>query len=321
MAVYCISDIHGALKEFRRLLEKTEFRLDGSDSLYLLGDYCDWGEEPLEALCHVMELDRKYPFVHCLIGNHEQMFLDTVRLGKRDPEESGAAQNWFWNNRGIVTWNEYQALPEEKRREIAAWMASLPYSASVAVNGKKYFLGHAFPYFYDVRCGADEESRRRADAVWRRLMIREDPFGLYEGREHYDIFICGHTITDYYFHKLQYEKRWPYRKPDPSVRNRIFHAEKFIDIDCGAKCFACGDDLSPALRRGAERAQLAAIRLDDGREFYVHPAVGRVQQMMPDVKLPQVKMPDVKLPQVKMPDMKLPQVKLPEMPNKWIHRQ
>ena len=43
MATYAISDIHGAYDEFQRLLDKIRFQYDGSDSLYLLGDYGDWG--------------------------------------------------------------------------------------------------------------------------------------------------------------------------------------------------------------------------------------------------------------------------------------
>ncbi|MCI2049013.1 MAG: metallophosphoesterase [Lachnospiraceae bacterium] len=319
MAVYCISDLHGALEEFEKLLGKTGFRFDGSDTLWLLGDYCDWGAEPLNTLCRVMEMDRRYPFVHCLLGNHEQMFLDTTDLALTDPEENHAALNWLWNNRGVVTWTEFLKLSDDRRSEIVEWMRGLPYSGQVTVNGVSYLLGHAYPYFEDTPGRREEKSRRQTDALWRRLMIREDPFGFYEGSRHYDMFLCGHTITEYYYNKLQYEKHWPYRKPDPSVRNRIFHAEKFIDLDCGAKCFGCEEDALPVLRRGAERAQLSALRLDDGHEFYVHPALRHLppvtvpEMKMPDIKMPDIRMPDIKMPDIRMPDIKMPDIRMPDI--------
>ena len=230
MATYVISDIHGALTEFRNLLEKIDFHYDGRDALYLLGDYCDWGTDPIGTLQLVKEMDEEYPFVH-------------------------------W-----------------EQREISVWMAALPYSAQVTVNGVSYLLSHAYPYFDDVQCSPEEDVRRKTDAVWRRLMIRENPFAGYTGSRHYDRFICGHTITEFYFYKLRFERGWPVRKPDPSVRNRIFRGERFIDIDCGAKCMSCAEDPSAALRRGAGRAQLACLRLDDMHEFYQHPVKHRIPQ-------------------------------------------
>ena len=32
---------------------------------------------------------------------------------------------------------------------------------------------------------------------------------------------------------------------------------------------SCGEDESPAIRKAAERAQLACLRLEDAEEFYV----------------------------------------------------
>lgn len=302
MATYVISDIHGALQEFQDLLEKTDFHYDGRDSLYLLGDYCDWGEKPMETLQMVREMEEEYPFVHCLMGNHEWMFLETIAAEARgangmDPAEA----NWFFNNRGLATWNEYIRLPKDEQQEIAAWLAALPYSASVTVGETSFLLSHAYPYFDDCNYGTAEDIRRKTDAVWRRLMIRENPFAAYTGSRKYDLFICGHTITEFYFYKLRYEHRWPYRKPDPSVRNRIFHGEKFIDIDCGAKCISCADDPSPALRRGAARGQLACLRLEDMHEFYQHPVKHR---------LPRITLQDPTKPLMRLSDLG-PKLSLP----------
>lgn len=329
MATYVISDIHGALTEFRNLLEKIDFHYDGRDALYLLGDYCDWGADPIGTLQLVKEMDEEYPFVHCLIGNHEWMFLETIAAEARGARGMDSAEaNWFFNNRGLATWNAYIRLPLEEQREISVWMAALPYSAQVTVNGVSYLLSHAYPYFDDVQYSPEEDVRRKTDAVWRRLMIRENPFAGYTGSGHYDRFICGHTITEFYFYKLRFERGWPLRKPDPSVRNRIFKGERFIDIDCGAKCMSCAEDPSAALRRGAGRAQLACLRLDDMHEFYQHPVkhrmprldlqdptrpFARLAELEPKMTLPGVRPSEMALPEIDLSDLKFPEAHLPKV--------
>ena len=329
MATYVISDIHGALDEFVRMLDKIDFHFDGSDELYLLGDYCDWGAHPIETLQYVKEMDDDYPFVHPLIGNHEWMFLETLDAEKRGARGMDEVENnWFFNNRGLTTYTEYLKLSEEERREIEEWMRALPYSLRAEVNGTSYLMSHAYPYFEDVKTSAEEDARRKVDAVWRRLMIREDPFGSYEGGRHYDCFICGHTITEFYFYKLRFERGWPVRKPDPSVRNRIFRGEQFIDIDCGAKCMSCAEDPSAALRRGAGRAQLACLRLDDMHEFYQHPVKHRIPQfdlqdptkpfarlaeLEPKMTLPGIRPSEMVLPEIDLSDLKFPEAHLPKV--------
>lgn len=333
MATYVISDIHGALDEFVRMLDKIDFHCDGSDELYLLGDYCDWGAHPIETLQYVKEMDDDYPFVHPLIGNHEWMFLETLDAEKRGARGMDEVENnWFFNNRGLTTYTEYLKLSEEERREIEEWMRALPYSLRAEVNGTSYLMSHAYPYFEDVKTSAEEDARRKVDAVWRRLMIREDPFGSYEGGRHYDCFICGHTITEFYFYKLRFEHNWPVRKPDPSVRNRIFFGEKFIDIDCGAKCLSCREDPSPSLRRGALRGQLGCLRLDDRYEFYVHPVKHRIPGTREDMSRkqptltwprfdiePKVTLPGIRPSEMGIPDIDFDALKKPEMKMPEIH--
>ena len=272
MSVYCISDVHGALRELQRLLHRIGFRYDGSDELYLLGDYGDWGQRSMETILFVREMDRRWPFVHTAMGNHELMFLQAIRLVRELPPDSillrEHMENWLVANRGSVTWESYLSLPEEDREDLAGWLADLRLSYDVEAGGRSYHLAHAYPYFYDMPCPAEEDMRRRQDAVWRRLMLREDPFEGYAGGRHYDMFVCGHTITDYYFARLRYEHDWPLRKPQEHVRNRVFRAEKFVDIDCGAKCMDLQADGGDIFQIAALRAQLCAMRLDDGHAFY-----------------------------------------------------
>lgn len=312
MATYVISDIHGALDEFHRLLKKIGFRYDGSDELYLLGDYADWGEKSIETLLVVKELDEKYPFVHCVMGNHEWMFLSTVLSGSDGFAFQETAENWLYHNKGLVTWRGFCRLDKETQADLALWMQGLAFSYDVTLEVtlgeekrmRTFHLAHAYPYFGED-CTEEEKHYRQTDAVWRRLMIREDPFAGYTGDKHYDMFICGHTITQYYYDKLRYEKHWPYRKPGEYVRNRIFRGERFIDIDCGAKCMdflseESDDQPLTRIQIMASRAQLAALRLDDRKEFYVH----RKAVPIPDAAdLPIPKLSEIRIPSVKLPSL------------------
>ena len=316
MATYVIGDLHGALDEFHRLLKKTGFRYDGSDQLYLLGDYADWGKKSIETLLVVKELDERHPFVHCLMGNHEWMFLGTVLSAAKEELFFRSASNWLFDNHGMVTWNGFLKLSDQEKTDLVQWMQGLSFSCDAQADGKWYHLAHAYPYFPKEE---DEPSYYKIDAVWRRLMIREDPFASYTGPKHYEQFICGHTITQFYFEKLRYEKHWPYRKPGEYVRNRIFHGEKFIDLDCGAKCMDLSENWGERGQIAAMRAQLAAIRLEDGKEFYVHrkvvpvPEVSLPEVRLPELHVPEVRLPELHVPEVKLPELHVPEVKLPEL--------
>lgn len=311
MAVYAISDVHGALDELDRLIRKTGIRFDGSDSLYLLGDFGDWGEKSIEALLYVKQLDCTYPFVHCAMGNHELMFLNTALSAGDQKPEGDDAENWLLNNRGLVTWQGYEALSREEQQDLLSWMQSLRFSYDVNIGTLTFMLAHAYPYYYDCEYPEEEAKRRRQEAVWRRLLLRENPFAEYDGSNHYDYLVCGHTISEFYFQQLRVEQNWHRRMPSETIRNRIFRGENFIDIDCGAKCMDVEDGASDARKMAALRAQLACLRLDDMEGFYVHRPVVRVPDLATS-SVTQVKLPEVKLPEVKLPELKFPELRLPD---------
>ena len=61
---YIMSDIHGHYSEFRKMLKTIEF--DDSDTLYIIGDIMDRGNENLKMLNYVY----LSPNIHLLMGNH-----------------------------------------------------------------------------------------------------------------------------------------------------------------------------------------------------------------------------------------------------------
>jgi len=75
--IIVISDIHGSLEIFKRLLKKVDYH-PNQDFLILLGDFAQKGKEPLKTLRFIMELsrlERVYPVLgNCDRGNYKVFF-------------------------------------------------------------------------------------------------------------------------------------------------------------------------------------------------------------------------------------------------------
>ena len=70
---YCISDIHGEYDLFMRLLEKIQYA--SNDRLIVCGDFIDKGTASVRLTKTIFSL----PNAHCIMGNHEYMFLKYYR--------------------------------------------------------------------------------------------------------------------------------------------------------------------------------------------------------------------------------------------------
>ncbi|MDE4084509.1 metallophosphoesterase family protein [Planococcus maritimus] len=86
--ILAISDIHGELELFNKLLEQVHYDAS-TDQLILLGDYVDRGPNAKGVLQRVIELEQQGAIV--LRGNHDQMMLEAAK------GETGAAGNWLRN--------------------------------------------------------------------------------------------------------------------------------------------------------------------------------------------------------------------------------
>lgn len=75
MRTFVITDIHGENELFRKALK--EIGLKKTDKLILLGDLIDRGEDSKGILDTILLLKEHGFDISCLIGNHEQMFLDS----------------------------------------------------------------------------------------------------------------------------------------------------------------------------------------------------------------------------------------------------
>lgn len=93
-----ISDIHGELEKFNRLLKKVNYHSE-KDQLILLGDYVDRGPDSCGVLNKVMELEEEGAIV--LRGNHDDMM---VAAAENEPK---AWERWIKNG-ALETLRSYE---------------------------------------------------------------------------------------------------------------------------------------------------------------------------------------------------------------------
>ena len=200
--VYCMSDIHGELDRWNEMLKLIQF--SDTDTLYFLGDAIDRKQHGIEILQDIM----RRPNVHMILGNHEQMMLDSFWSNN-----TYDARRLWKNNGGGSTYKAMvYKIPTEERLRILRFIQELPDHLEIEVNGRIFYLVHGYI------------GENRHDRIWGRPEPppEENPIS---GKT----VIVGHTPT-YYMN--QYSDGF-----DESATLKIFHAPGFIDLDCG-----CGNN-------------------------------------------------------------------------------
>lgn len=189
MATYCISDIHGKYDLFIEMLKYIQFK--DTDSLYILGDIFDKNSNVYEIYQYITAKDN----IYMLKGNHEMMAEEAILYNFSD------WYLWFHKNGGNYTYNsfyrhyddfkdKYPVINREHftKKEILAWVESLPIYKNITVNQQKFFLVHA---------GIDPhialENQTNEDFLW----IRDDFIYNETLFDNETIVIFGHTPTAY----------------------------------------------------------------------------------------------------------------------------
>ena len=133
--IYCISDIHGELDRFEKMLELIEFT--ENDHMYILGDAIDRGPKGIQTLLKIMDT----PNMTMLMGNHEQMCLYSL-----EPYSDSTMQRMWKMNGGKLTYGEMTTIrPKAEVRKILRFIENLPDCLDVTVNGKDFHLVHGLP--------------------------------------------------------------------------------------------------------------------------------------------------------------------------------
>lgn len=253
--IYCISDIHGQYNLYMKMLEK--IGLEQSDTLFILGDVIDRGEQGIKVLLDIMHRNN----VISLLGNHEYMMYNVITKDSEDVKISNSVEYYLWKmNGGEKTYNDYLNLQENDRNSIIKYLENAYIIVpQLKVSEHCFMLVHStHPAEYidnpvkmhDIR---KEELER---VIWKREYIveqgEEEEIRCYVPDEKYDpdtILVTGHTPT-------------PHIDKDGFMQRGygiIYYndAGNLIDIDCGC-----------AIHNRDKRC-LGCICLDTMEEFYV----------------------------------------------------
>lgn len=273
--IYAMSDIHGRLDLFEKMLEKINF--NENDKLFILGDMVDRGGD-LSLLSKIHKMQSKGLCVP-ILGNHEKILLNILEMYTPKAEmeslikETRILKNSFafGTNNSIATLlpklsyikkqnqllsnevnlfryfngvaiNGYisDSLNKMTRKDmiqLKEYLISLPTGIKIEVNGKKYLLVHA----------GYSETKEQTDPK-HKFNIREEFFMNKVISSEPLTVVFGHTTTNNIRAIKEHTLKFPYT---------IWYDEKFKDkigIDCGA-CYPKG--------------QLACLCLDTMEEFYV----------------------------------------------------
>lgn len=235
--VYVVSDIHGCYEEYRDLLELIHLR--DQDTLYVLGDVVDRGEDAIKVLLDMMSRPNVIP----ITGNHD--YLASVVLEKLcvDITEENAdsyldaefmkVYNMWIADGGHATLTAFRQLTRGQRLKVLDYLFEfLPY-AQVEVNGRQFVLVHAGLMNFS------QERDLKDYALYERIFERADYSKVYFKDR---FLVTGHTPTSYI---------------NKSGSSRIYKANNHFAIDCGV----------------VYGGRLAALCLDTLVEYYVKKAL------------------------------------------------
>ncbi|GGH78435.1 serine/threonine protein phosphatase 1 [Pullulanibacillus pueri] len=184
-----ISDIHGEIYKFERLLEETSYD-PAQDQLILLGDYVDRGPSPKAVIEKVMALKAQGAIL--LKGNHEDMmekaFQDKQRL-----------KHWFRNG-GQETLKSYGYEVPEVHDLDQLVASSYPLKKTETLAKHLEFI-HQLDHYYEtedfifVHGGVHPTTPINETDPYLLMWIRDEFHHGYNGEKP---VVFGHTPTDHF---------------------------------------------------------------------------------------------------------------------------
>jgi serine/threonine protein phosphatase 1 len=171
--IFVIGDIHGCLEMLKRLVDKIEWN-PASDRLIFIGDYIDRGENSKGVVDFILKLKEDSTFIQCLIGNHEQMFIDYL---------SGVDSQSSLLNGGLTTLRSYEEMRRGKDNPLIP-PSHLDFFSSLLtmIELEHYYIVHAgFQPHIEI------EDQSLNDMIW----IREE--FIYSDYNFGKLVIFGHT--------------------------------------------------------------------------------------------------------------------------------
>ena len=171
--IFVIGDVHGCLEMLKRLIDKIEWN-PANDRLIFIGDYIDRGENSKGVIDFILKLKEDSTLIQCLIGNHEQMFLDY--LSGVDPQSSLL-------NGGLSTLRSYEEMRRSQDDPLIP-PSHLDFFSSLLsmIELEHYYIVHAG---FHPNIGIEDQSLN--DMIW----IREE--FIYSDYDFGKVVIFGHT--------------------------------------------------------------------------------------------------------------------------------
>jgi len=153
---YCFPDIHGCNEVLQKALNFVYKQNPEGGKIIFLGDYIDRGPDNYGALQTVMNPPENWEFI-CLLGNHEEMFLDSYVRRTEFYNEKAARDIAGFEQDDFVS---YEHVHQGMDKSVIEWMYGLEL---VHIEDKNVFA-HAF--YDDTKKPEDQVSR---DVVWTRM--------------------------------------------------------------------------------------------------------------------------------------------------------
>ena len=202
---YVMSDIHGSYQQFLSILDQISF--GDSDTLYIVGDLLDYGEEAMELIDDLsLRLN-----VYCIAGEHDFLAarmlagFDKMLKSGATPDAEYIADMTAWvKDGGQATLEAFRALDNDAREGVLEYLEELTLFEDITVKGKRYVLVHAG--IADYEAGAELEDYLPEDFFSEPL---DSSYALIEDAT----VVVGHI---------------------PTKSGRIERGEGSIFLDCGA---------------------------------------------------------------------------------------
>ena len=187
---YAVSDFHGCYKKYMALMEKLKLSL--SDTLYVLGDVTDRGEDGIKILLDMMNRVNVVP----ILGNHEYMAYGVLKKNNveitaknyathLDKEDVQKCTLWMING-GEPTLRGFSALSPEIREGVLEYLEEFRLYEECEAGGKQFVMVHGG--LADFSPEKDLASYCARDLVWERCDYDKVYFP-------HKYLVTGHTPT------------------------------------------------------------------------------------------------------------------------------
>lgn len=172
--IFAIGDIHGCRSHLDKMMAKLDINAE-HDTLVFIGDYIDRGPDSRRVVDALLDIRKNMKNVVCLMGNHEQMFINYYCEGKDE--------ELFMHNGGINTLVSY-GLTGAGKKHLTVPDTHMEFFTTLQTWYMKdnYIFVHA-----GLRPGIPVEKQNPEDLLWIRHEFINSPYDF--GK----IVIFGHT--------------------------------------------------------------------------------------------------------------------------------